>query len=106
MELDILKPRHSLAHILAQAVQRTLDPYVKLGIGPAIDTGFYYDFIFSDSVEFGEGNLKDLSKYMQKIIKENQDFQFYESTYEESEEILAMLGQEFKLDLLQKFKDE
>jgi threonyl-tRNA synthetase len=106
MELDILKPRHSLAHILAQAVQRTLDPYVKLGIGPAIDTGFYYDFIFSDAVEFGEGNLKDLSKYMQKIIKENQDFQLYESTYEESEEILAMLGQEFKLDLLQKFKDE
>ena len=52
MEEAILKPRHSLAHVLAQAVLRSIDPNAKLGIGPAIDTGFYYDFIFSDGVEF------------------------------------------------------
>ncbi|MEI8008961.1 MAG: hypothetical protein WCI00_06310 [bacterium] len=48
MEESILKPRHSLSHVLAQAVQRALDPLAKLGIGPAIETGFYYDFIFSE----------------------------------------------------------
>jgi len=38
MEEAILKPRHSLSHLLAQAVQRSLDTNAKLGIGPAIDT--------------------------------------------------------------------
>jgi threonyl-tRNA synthetase len=37
MEEVILKPRHSLSHVLAQAVQRVIDPMAKLGIGPAID---------------------------------------------------------------------
>jgi len=37
MELEILKPRHSLAHLLAQAVQQTVDAHVALGTGPAVD---------------------------------------------------------------------
>lgn len=48
MELEILKPRHSLAHLLAQAVQQTVDPHVALGTGPAIDDGFYYDVLFNE----------------------------------------------------------
>lgn len=42
--------RHSLAHVLAQAIQRSLDPKVQLGTGPAIENGFYYDMLFSSSL--------------------------------------------------------
>lgn len=98
--------RHSLAHLLAQAVQRTTDANAKLGIGPAIEHGFYYDFIFSDGVEFGEKNLKELTKTMQQIIKENQTFVEYESSFDEAREFLTMIGQGFKVDLLDKFAEE
>lgn len=77
MELSILKPRHSLAHILAQAVQQTIDPHVALGTWPAVEYGFYYDMLFSDWVEFGESNLKDLTKTMQGLVKQNQAYILY-----------------------------
>ena len=71
MEHNNLSPiRHSLAHIVAQAVQRSLDPAVRLGTGPAIENGFYYDMLFSDGITFGEDNLKPLSKIMEGIAKE------------------------------------
>lgn len=106
MEESILKPRHSLSHVLAQAVQRSLDPHAKLGIGPAIDTGFYYDFIFSEGVEFGEEQLKELNKMMTKIVKENQPFHRIELDYTQAKEIIKMLGEEFKIDLIDEFKAE
>ncbi len=77
MELEILKPRHSLAHILAQAVQQTIDPYVALWTWPAVENGFYYDMLFSPWVEFGEENLKDLTKTMQWLVKQNQSYILY-----------------------------
>lgn len=106
MEEAILKPRHSLSHILAQAVQRTIDPSVKLGIGPAIDSGFYYDFIFSEGVEFKEDNLKELNKMMTKIVKESQLFHRIDLKYEQAKEIITMLGAEFKIELIDEFKAE
>lgn len=104
MEEAILKPRHSLSHILAQAVQRSVDPSVKLGIGPAIDTGFYYDFIFSEGVEFKEENLKELGKTMTKIVKESQLFHRIDLDYKQAKEIITMLEAEFKIDLIDEFK--
>jgi len=106
MEEAILKPRHSLSHVLAQAVQRSVDPHAKLGIGPAIDTGFYYDFIFSAWAEFGDEQLKELNKVMTKIIKENQPFHRIELDYKQAKEIITMLGEEFKIELLDEFKKE
>jgi len=104
MEEVILKPRHSLSHILAQAVQRSVDPIAKLGIGPAIDTGFYYDFIFSDGVEFKEEHLKELNKMMIKIVKESQLFHRIDLDYHQAKEMIDMLGEGFKLELLDEFK--
>ena len=104
MEAEILKPRHSLSHILAQAVQRSVDPIAKLGIGPAIDTGFYYDFIFSDGVEFKEEHLKELNKMMVKIVKESQLFHRIDLNYTQAKEMIDMLGEGFKLELLDEFK--
>ena len=49
---NLYNHRHSLAHVLAQAIQRSLDPKVQLGTGPAIENGFYYDVLLSDGIEF------------------------------------------------------
>jgi threonyl-tRNA synthetase len=64
--------RHSLAHVLAQAVQKRF-ANVKLGFGPPTDTGFYYDFDFADT-PVTEKDLKDLEKAMKKIIGQRQEF--------------------------------
>lgn len=66
---DIL--RHSCAHVLAQAVQEIF-PEAKLGIGPPIDNGFYYDF--DVLVPFTPADLEKIESRMKKIIKENQKF--------------------------------
>ncbi|TDE92451.1 threonine--tRNA ligase [Occultella glacieicola] len=63
--------RHSAAHVLAQAVQQ-VDPDAKLGIGPPITDGFYYDFDVTEP--FTPDSLKALEKAMQRIIKEGQTF--------------------------------
>lgn len=67
--LNIL--RHSAAHVLAQAVQN-INPEAKLGIGPPIKDGFYYDFDVENS--FTPEDLKALEKAMQKIIQSGQRF--------------------------------
>ncbi len=90
MELEILKPRHGLAHILAQAVQQTIDPLVALGTGPAIDNWFYYDMLLSEWVSIGEEQLKDLTKTMQGIVKQNQAFILY--TAKDKSEALHILS--------------
>lgn len=105
-ENELLKPRHSLAHILAQAIQRTIDPSAKLWIWPAIDTWLYYDFIFWNWIAFKEENLKDLTKYMQKIAKENQPFHRIEADYDQAKEIILIMWEEFKIELLDEFKSE
>jgi threonyl-tRNA synthetase len=64
--------RHSAAHVLAQAVQQ-INPKARLGIGPPIRDGFYYDF--EVETPFTPEDLKDLEKAMQKIINEGQTFQ-------------------------------
>jgi threonyl-tRNA synthetase len=77
-ELDntpLYRIRHSLAHVLAQAVLERF-PKAKLGFGPPTDQGFYYDFDFgADSL--GEENLKELEKIMKKIIRQKQVFETY-----------------------------
>ncbi|GGB65648.1 threonyl-tRNA synthetase [Knoellia flava TL1] len=67
--LDVL--RHSAAHVLAQAVQQ-VNPDAKLGIGPPVRDGFYYDFDVAEP--FTPEDLKALEKVMQKIVNEGQTF--------------------------------
>ena len=67
--LDVL--RHSAAHVLAQAVQQ-VHPDAKLGIGPPVRDGFYYDFDVAEP--FTPDDLKALEKVMQKIVNEGQAF--------------------------------
>ncbi|MDS1113588.1 threonine--tRNA ligase [Gordonia westfalica] len=88
--------RHSCAHVLAQAVQ-DLFPDAKLGIGPPIKDGFYYDFDVAEP--FTPGDLKALEKKMKQIIKSGQ--RFSRRVYESKDEARAELANEpFKLELI------
>jgi threonyl-tRNA synthetase len=88
--------RHSTAHVLAQAVQK-LHPEAKLGIGPPITDGFYYDFDVAEP--FDPADLVALEKEMQQIIKSGQQFRRRVVT---SDEALSELGQEpYKCELVQ-----
>ena len=64
--------RHSLAHIMAAAVQR-LWPEAKFGVGPVVENGFYYDIDLGD-VKISEQQFGKIEKTMRRIIAENQDF--------------------------------
>ena len=72
--------RHSMAHVLAQAVQ-TKYPSVKLGFGPPVENGFFYDFDFG-SETFHETDLKEIEKIMRKIIGQGQEFKRIDCDYE------------------------
>lgn len=87
--------RHSAAHVLAQAVQR-INPETKLGIGPPVTDGFYYDFDPSEA--FTPDDLKRIEKEMQKIVKEGQRFVRRVVSDEEARAELA--HEPYKLELI------
>jgi len=89
------KIRHSLAHIMALAVQE-LFPNVKFGIGPAIENGFYYDFDFSQ--DFSGENLSQIEEKMKEIIEKDVPFRKKEVSKEEAEKIFK--NQPYKLELI------
>ncbi|MFD8483267.1 threonine--tRNA ligase [Kitasatospora sp. NPDC059673] len=91
--LDIL--RHSTAHVMAQAVQQVF-PEAKLGIGPPVRDGFYYDFDVEKP--FHPDDLKTIEKRMQEIIKRGQKFSRRVVTDEAAREELAK--EPYKLELI------
>ncbi|MHA7176436.1 threonine--tRNA ligase [Arthrobacter sp. Sr24] len=97
--LDVL--RHSTAHVMAQAVQQ-LRPDAKLGIGPYITDGFYFDFDVAEP--FTPEDLKTLEKMMLKIVNQNQKFARRVVTEEQARE--AMANEPYKLELLGKKNDD
>ncbi|ANI92540.1 threonine--tRNA ligase [Dietzia timorensis] len=89
--------RHSCAHVLAQAVQ-DMFPEAKLGIGPPIENGFYYDFDVSEP--FTPEDLTELEKRMKKIIKAGQ--RFSRRAYDSLDSARAELADEpYKLELIE-----
>lgn len=69
---DLAAMRHSLAHIMATAIQH-IWPKAQFGVGPAVENGFYYDIDLGDSV-LSESDFPRIEKEMQKIIQQGQDF--------------------------------
>lgn len=96
--MDISTKRHSLSHIMAQAVKALYGNDVKMAIGPDTDTGFYYDFDFS-GIEFKEEDLKNLEKKMKQIIKQNQKFEAYDLPFEQAKDYLSSQGEEYKVEM-------
>ncbi len=91
--LDIL--RHSTAHVLAQAVQ-SVNPKAKLGFGPPITDGFYYDFDVADP--FTPEDLKSIEKTMQKIIQSGQ--RFVRRVSSDTAATAELAGEPYKLELI------
>ena len=87
--------RHSTAHVLAQAVQH-INPSAKLGIGPPIDNGFYYDF--DVETPFTPDDLKAIEKRMEQIVKQGQRFTRRVVSDEAAREELA--HEPYKLELI------
>ncbi|WP_336923201.1 threonine--tRNA ligase [Aquipuribacter sp. SD81] len=87
--------RHSAAHVLAQAVQQ-LRPDARLGIGPPVRDGFYYDFDVAEP--FTPDDVKALEKTMQRIVKEGQTFRRRVVTEDEARAELA--AEPYKLELI------
>ncbi|MGB3081475.1 MAG: threonine--tRNA ligase [Candidatus Omnitrophota bacterium] len=92
------KMRHSAAHVMADAVKR-LFPGTKLGIGPAIEDGFYYDFDCGQT--FTPEDLPRIEKEMARIAKENASFEKKTVTKKEAKKLFKSLRETYKLELLE-----
>ncbi len=95
--------RHTASHILAQAVKR-LYPEVKLAIGPAIDTGFYYDF--DADFNFAPEDLPKIEKEMENIIKEDLSLERFELPREEAIAYVKEKGEEYKAELIRDLPED
>ena len=95
--------RHSMAHVLAQAVKR-LYPDAKLAIGPPIEEGFYYDFDVEEP--FTPEDLERISEEMQTIIKEKHQFRRFELPRDEAREKLEELDEPYKLEILDELEED
>ena len=105
MEKDekMFRMRHSLAHIMAAAVQRIYKD-AKFGVGPAIEDGFYYDIDLGEN-KISEKNFNKIEKAMRRIIAEKQDFILSEMPIEEAIEWAKENDQPYKLELLNDLKN-
>jgi threonyl-tRNA synthetase len=89
--------RHSLAHVMAQAIQK-LYPGTLLGFGPPIEDGFYYDFLFPEDVTVSDSDLKRIEKEMRKIIGQKQEFVREDLPAEDALERIEEMGEPHKLE--------
>ncbi len=95
--------RHTASHILAQAVKH-LFPETVLAIGPAIDTGFYYDF---DKPEpFSADDLAKIEEEMERISKEDYALERFELPREEAIKYMKELGEPYKVELIEDLPED
>lgn len=99
---ELKSMRHSLAHIMAQAIQH-LWPQAKFGVGPAIDNGFYYD-IYLDNGTISEADLPKIEEEMRKIVAANYPFEGRDVSVEEAIDWAISGNQSFKVELLNDLK--
>ena len=93
--MSLFEQRHSASHVLAQAVL-SIFPQAKLGIGPAIEDGFYYDFELPRALT--PLDLQKIEKRMKNIIQEKQPFKHYDLDRAQTEKKLKEADQKFKLE--------
>ncbi|HMS92562.1 MAG TPA: threonine--tRNA ligase [Candidatus Saccharibacteria bacterium] len=104
MEHDNMhKIRHSLAHILAAVVQNK-HPEAKLGVGPVVENGFYYDMLLNEPLKLDE--LKSIESGMRKIISSGTDFVREEWAIDDAIEYFSKKGQVYKVELLKDLKQK
>ena len=89
--------RHSISHVMAQAVQDTFDG-VRVGIGPSIEDGFYYDFEYAET--FTPEDLEKIEKRMHEITAADYPFKRQEVSREEAVVLFKNRGESYKVELL------
>ena len=94
---------HTCSHVLAQAMKR-LHPEVKLAIGPAIETGFYYDF--DTPAPFTEDQLTELEAEMRKICKEKLKLERFELPREEAIKFMEEKEEPYKVELIRDLPED
>ncbi|MHC4453878.1 MAG: TGS domain-containing protein, partial [Planctomycetota bacterium] len=99
--LEIL--RHSTAHVMAQAVTN-LYPNAKLGIGPSIKDGFYYDFDLEQTLS--EDDLEKIETEMKRIIESDETFDRFEEPCDTALKRMEETGQRYKIELIKGLEDE
>ena len=97
MSEQLQNKRHTLAHLLGASVLEQY-PHAQLTLGPAIDTGFYYDIDFSGGPTLGDDGLKEIQKGMKKILNSWTEFTHREVTPLEAREIYK--DNKYKLELI------
>ncbi len=100
--LDIL--RHSAAHIMAQAVKHLFGNNVKLGVGPTIKDGFYYDMLVPGGLSAED--LPRIEEEMRNIIKADYPFERIEVSKEEAKRIMKEAGEIFKLEIIDEIEGD
>lgn len=90
--------RHSTAHLLAQATQM-LYPEAQVTIGPVIDNGFYYDFAYKD--RFSEGDLAQIEKNMNKLVKQNLKIERSEMSRDDAIKFFKNKGEHYKVEIIE-----
>ena len=101
-EEELKSMRHSLAHIMAQAIQH-LWPQAKFGVGPAIDNGFYYD-VYLDNGTISEADLPKIEEEMRKIVAADYPFERRDVSVAEAIDWAIKGDQLFKVELLNDLK--
>ncbi len=102
MDKKLEKLRHSTSHVLAQAVMRLYEG-VKVGMGPAVKNGFYYDFEFPEKIKISKEDLDKISGEMHKIINRGHNFK---QEYISKEKALKIFkDQPYKMELIKQFAD-
>ncbi|ADL11934.1 threonine--tRNA ligase [Acetohalobium arabaticum] len=97
--------RHSMAHIMAQAVERIYgSDEVQLAIGPSIEDGFYYDFDIPEN--FSDNDLEEIEAEMQEIIEEDLEIERIELSKKEAVEKMKDLGEDYKVEMLEELEDD
>ncbi len=98
--------RHTMSHIMAQAVMRLYgENNVRLGIGPTIENGFYYDIELKDG-KITEEDLPKIEEEMKKIIKENLEIERFELSKDEAIKMMEEKDQIYKVELIKEIEDE
>lgn len=103
VDTPVYRLRHSAAHLLASAVKE-LYPDVKLGIGPPIDDGFYYDFEFN--VDISDKDLPKIEEKMREIAQRNLDFVKSEIKRERALELFSKMNEVYKLDIINSIAED
>lgn len=94
--------RHSLAHIMASAIQH-IWPEAKFGVGPVVENGFYYDIDLGE-IKLSEENFVDIESEMRKIIDADEPFEQFEMTIDNAVAWASQNDQPYKLELLNDLK--